>query len=219
MLTFDPNDPYPLLEPESHTYAEAQGHSAQVDAWLGIDPSRVERELKGAERQQLWIGLPVAAMMTPYAEIREILFRLAPQPGQTIIDLGAGYGRMGFVVATHYPLLKFIGYEFVPERVAEGNRGLLARNHRPPQIRLEEKDLLDPTFQPETAEYYFLYDYGTREAIQKTLEDLRELSRTRALTVIGRGRAARDAIEREHPLLSQVVAPLHFKHYSIYCSA
>ena len=51
-----------------------------------------------------------------------------------VVDLGAGYGRMGLVIAKHYPTLSFWGVEYVAERVAEGNRVFqlqkYARQHR-----------------------------------------------------------------------------------------
>lgn len=221
MLVFDPQDPFPLLKlPPEATYAQAQLHAAAVDQWLGLETERIEHELVARRTaqpdQQLWIGLPVQAMLTPYTELRAMLARLAPLPGQTIVDLGAGYGRMGLVIARHHPGVSFVGYEYVSERVNEGRRVIaeqLARNSR---IELSQADLAAPDFMPVAADTYFIYDYGTRAAIQKSLNDLREIARTRPLTVIGRGRASRDAIEREHPWLSQVRKPEHLGHYSIY---
>jgi hypothetical protein len=79
-------------------------------------------------------------------------------------------------------------------------------------------DLSDLAFRPLAAEFYFIYDYGTPRAISKTLEDLRVIAQRQAITVVGRGRSSRDAIEREQPWLSQVMKPEHHGHYSIYRS-
>lgn len=225
MLRFDSLDPYPLLlPPEEPPYVEAQVHSAEVDRWLGVETERIERELVARRakapppsEQQLWIGLPVQAMLTPYTELRAMLARLAPLPGQTVVDLGAGYGRMGLVIARHHLGLAFVGYEYVSERVDEGRRIIHAHSSRDEsRIELLQADLAASDFTPTSADYYFIYDYGTRAAIEKTLQDLRTLAQTRPITVIGRGRASRDAIEREHPWLSQIHAPEHCGHYSIY---
>lgn len=219
MIRFDPLAPYPLLPAESHTYAEAQVHAAEVDRWLGFEMEPIEGKLHagmpGYEGQQLWIGLPLQAMLTPYTELRSMLARLAPQAGQTVVDLGAGYGRMGFVVARHHPGVRFVGYEFVQERVTEGSGRLRAAGAEKTSILLQA-DLSDPAFVPPAADFYFIYDYGTRKAIQKTLEDLREIAATRPICVVGRGRASRDAIEQHHPWLSQVRE--HLGNYSIYRS-
>lgn len=217
-LAFDPRDPFPLLEERELAYAEAQEHAALADAWLDLRAEAVERTLpRGAlagTGQQLWLDLPVRGLLTPYVELRALLARLRPVPGSTVVDLGAGYGRLGFVVARHWPGVSFLGYEYVRERVAEGNRCLAAHGHA--LARLECVDLSAREFRPGAAGIYFLYDYGTRAAIEKTLQDLRHIARTLPLTVVGRGRASRDAIERRHPWLSQVVPPEHAPHASIY---
>jgi hypothetical protein len=234
MLRFDTADPYPLLSLEpgaGPTYAEEKEHAAQVDAWLGLEVERIEGQLV-AERQSLrspsrsigvdgrdqqdWIGLPPQSLLTPYTELRTLLHRLSPQANETIVDLGAGYGRMGFVLAEHYPDVNFIGYELVAARVEEGNLRLSERGHK--RAKLVECDLSTASFIPQEAEYYFLYDYGTREAIEKTLRDLRGIASRRPIQVVGRGRASRDAIELAHPWLSGVVTPEHYANYSIYRS-
>lgn len=219
-MEFEPADPFPWVPEDSHTYREAQAHSAQVDAWLGLRTAETEAlisERAGCPRDaQHWIGLPVQALLTPYTELRAMLERLRPQPGQWVVDLGAGYGRMGFVLARHFPSVRFLGYEVVPERVAEGKRVLAM--HCGPEIQLERVDLSRSDFSPAIADYYFIYDFGSRAAIEKTLGDLSVIARTRAIVVIGRGRASRDAIERQHPWLSAVLKPEHRKHYSIYRS-
>src|SRR5262245_35420767 len=103
MLQFDPADPFPLLPPDSHSYADAQAHSEQADAWLGLETARVESSIRRKYQElgleddpdhQLWIGLTTRSMLTPYTEFRALLSKLAPHPGQTVADLGAGYGRM-----------------------------------------------------------------------------------------------------------------------------
>lgn len=219
-LLFDPRDPYPLLDPASHTYAEAQAHAAEVDRWLGLDTAAVEASLPledlRATGQQLWLDLPVPAMLTPYTELRWLLTRLDPSRGSKVIDLGAGYGRLAFVIMRHHPGVSFLGYELVAARVEAARRVL--RTAPPSDIRLECADLAVANFAPAPADLYFLYDYGTRDAIEKTLEDLRHVARHRGITVAARGRASRDAIDHRHPWLSQVVRPEHHAHVSIYRS-
>jgi hypothetical protein len=221
MIPFNPLDPFPLLSPDSHTYGDAQKHSEAVDNWLGLDTSRVEAQIIedtfDDPTQQLWIGLAPKKLLTPYTEIRAFLDILKPPPGSTLVDLGAGYGRIGFVLTRHYPQVHFIGYEFVQQRVSEGMRCLAKFPHS--LSRLYQIDLQTPAFKPAAAELYFLYDFGTREAIEKILQDLKRIAASRSITVVGRGRASRDAIERNHPWLSQVCPPEHHAHSSIYRSS
>lgn len=224
MLRFDSADPFPLVVPEP-AYADAKAHAEQADRWLGLDTAGVEAGLRPVEGQRLWVGLPVQTMLTPYTELRAMLARVAPAPGQTVVDLGAGYGRMGFVIARHFRHVRFTGYEFAGARVEHGAAALRrfvggpGPTLSPPEdITLAEADLASPEFAPEEADFYFIYDYGTREAIEKTLQDLRGIAARRPITVIGRGRATRDAIERSHPWLSKVNAAEHCGNFSIYRS-
>lgn len=192
----------------------------ETDRRLGLRIDEVEAELRrrtvAPAGQELWLELPVRSLLTPYAELRELLARVAPPPGSTVVDLGAGYGRLAFVVGLDHPGVRFAGYEYVPERVAEANRALAP--HGWAHVTMVRADLAAPDFAPCPAGVYFIYDYGSRGAIEKTLADLRVIARTRALVVIGRGRACRDAIERRHPWLSQIVPPEHGPHASIYRS-
>lgn len=212
MLAFHASEPYPLIGLDGVSYTEIQMHSEAVDRWLGLRVEEVEYNLSkvgcrsrapgsAGEHQQLWFGLASRSLLTPYVEIRTLLAGLAPKSGSTVVDLGAGYGRMGFVVARHHPAVKFIGYEYVGERVNEARR-CLAKLDRS-SISMVHADLSAPGFSPEPADFYFMYDYGTQKAIEKTLHDLRRISKTRPITIIGRGRHCRMAIESRHYWLAK----------------
>lgn len=215
--TFNQEDPYPLLNMTDCTYREAQIHAAAVDDWLGLDTLKTEASLqnKNSDRE-LWIGLAPEALLTPYIEFRQILEKLRLRAGDTVIDFGAGYGRMGFVVSAHYPGVKFIGYELVSERVFEGDRCL--RQHNCTHAQLLCADIDSPDFVLPEAEAYFIYDFSHRTAIDRLLFRLQQLARRRSITVVARGRSSRDAIDHGMPWLSQVVTPEHFQNFSIYRS-
>lgn len=219
MFSFDPREPFPLIPESEQDYAAEQAHAARVDAWLGLATAATEKEVGAAPGQQNWAGLPIQALMTPYTEIRFILEQLAPAPGETLVDLGAAYGRVGFVMARHFPNTRFIGYELERVRVLEGQRCLRRFAAADGMVTLEAVDLEGAGFQMPFADYYFIYDYGTRSAIEKTLAELRQVALLRPIAVIGRGRRVRDLIEQGQPWLAQVVAPIHFDHFSIYRSA
>lgn len=223
MLPFDPLDPYPWVPENSVSYEEEKNHSRQVDAWLGFEIDQVEASLLSRNRTpegrsyEAWTGLCPQSLMTPYTELRRVLKDLAPEAGERLVDLGAAYGRLGFVLGTHYPEVEFLGYELVQERVEEANRRLSAWKF--PRVKLDQADLQSKGFQLVRADYYFLYDYGSPEAVTQTLMDLKKLAQTESITVVGRGRRSRDLIEKKHPWLSQVISPEHHPHYSIYRSS
>lgn len=215
MLRFDPNDPFPLLAPGSASYGEQKEHARAVDVWLGLRIAETEARIPDQiENQEHWKRLGPGTFLTPYTEIRAILELLQPQG--LVVDLGAGYGRMGFVLERHWPSASFLGYELVPERVEEGGR--VYREHGLQRARLKQADLADLAFEPAAARDYFLYDFGTQKAIGKCLLDLQEHARSAPIRVVGRGRGVRDEIERGHPWLTEIVAPIHRANYSLYQS-
>lgn len=220
MTPFDPRDPFPLIADADAFHEAGMAHAEEADRWLGLRTAEVEAELRARvsapEGQELWLTLPVRSLLTPYTELRALLARVAPPPGGTVVDLGAAYGRMAFVIGFHHPGVRFVGYEYVRERVGEANRALA--RHGFPDVTVAQVDLAAPGFAPCAADVYFMYDYGSRDAIEKTLCDLRVIARGRGITVVGRGRACRDAIERRHPWLADVVPPEHGAHASIYRS-
>lgn len=222
MWEFNQLDPFPLWPPlQPEQYAAAKRHAAAADAWLGLRVEKVEASILGPEGgpedgQERWLDRHPSIFLTPYVEFRAWLELLAPAPGAKIVDLGAGYGRLGFVMARHFPQTQFLGFEIVAERVKEG-ASALAR-FPAPNARLEVADLSSPTWSPPLAEIYFIYDYGSDASVSKTLEDLRKVGASQGITVVGRGRRVRDKIEREHPWLGSVHGPRHFAHYSIYRS-
>ena len=82
MIPFVPSDPFPLIT--NPPYQEEQEHAEKVDHWLGLNIGDVEELLaqKGCrsrargslrEEQNLWIGLAVKSLLTPYTETRSML--------------------------------------------------------------------------------------------------------------------------------------------------
>lgn len=199
--------------PEFHTYEEEKAFSARLDLEFGLRVTETERSLRdpqdGAQR---WIKQGADTFLTPYSEFWRMLQLIEPLSSDTVVDLGAGYGRLGFVLKD-FPGVHFLGYELVPERVEEGKRALEA--HGCVNARLVQADLTEVT--PASAPFYFIYDYGVRTAVEKTLADLREISLVRGITVVARGREVRDQIERQHPWLT-VVEPEQHGHFTIYRS-
>ncbi len=166
---------------------------------------------------QTWVGLDPQTLQTPYLELKEVCELLSPEAQQSIIDLGAGYGRMGLVLNALCPEVKFVGYEFVAERVNEGRR--IFAQHELNHAELYVQDLTDKHFVLPVADYYFLYDYGELAHIRRTLKQLEDLADRHSFKVVARGKGARSLIEYEHPWLSDVYTPIHRENFSIYSMA
>lgn len=214
MIEFSSLNPFPHYEAGSYSYLEAKEHATAVDQWLGFEIAGIEERLVSRSGQEIWQHLDAQAFQTPYLEIRTLLESLQLPSASKVIDLGCGYGRMAHVIGRHFPDLQFLGYEIVRERVSEGLRVLAGFSYL--NVQLSALDLTESS--PESADCYFLYDYGTVPAIEKTLQDLREISRSRPIQVVARGRASRFLIHKDNAWLSEVNPPRHFETFSIYQS-
>ena len=83
------------------------------------DESNKKQHYKGA---QTWIGLHPQVLQTPYCDIYQALLTAKDMNIEHVVDIGAGYGRVGVVLNALAKEAKFTGYEVVKERQAEGNR-------------------------------------------------------------------------------------------------
>ena len=206
--------------------------SPELDDYFGYNINQIENKLLESARairpsgtmdnfgealhqgHQTWVGLDPQTLNTPYSELIQLCHILNPAPGETLIDLGAGYGRMGLILNILYPGTTFIGYELVAERVEEGQRILSA--HSCDSGKLICQDLTDTSFILPDAHYYFLYDYGKVGHIRETLKQIEAKADTRSFKVIARGKGSRSLIEHEHPWLSDVHPVHHEENFSIY---
>jgi hypothetical protein len=203
MVKFERRDPFPLLK--TFTKSEALSHAADCDQWLGLRIDEIESRLASAGSgrpapsssgsvQQLWFGLAPRDLQTPYLELRALLNSLGSP--RTVVDLGAAYARIAFVIERHFSATSFIGFEYVGERVLEA-RAALAR-FGAMRSRIEHADLTSASVKIPAADVYFIYDYGTPSAIEKTLHDVRRVSAGREILIVARGRVCRYAIESRH---------------------
>lgn len=205
--------------------------SAEIDLAYGLNIEEIEKSLLLQARSlrpdgsmsnfgevlhgghQTWVGLDPQTLNTPYSELSAICDFLKPKDNELMVDLGAGYGRLGLVLQKQYPSVKFVGYELVRERVDEGNRVFEIEGCS--NARLFMQDLMKESFELPHAEYYFIYDFGKTEHIRKTMKQLEILADSHHFKVIARGKGSRSIIEHEHPWLTCLDVH-HEKNYSIY---
>lgn len=190
--------------------------SAEIDALLGFRVSLIEEALHkdGSRRppprgsgwkQELWLGLAIQNLQTPYPELRRWLEFLNPAQGAHWCDLGCAYARAAFLLARLRADMSFTGYEFVGERIAEARRVASLRGLGS-SIRLEHQDLCANGFAPPVADVYFIYDFGTPASIEKILGDLYAVGEKKRFALIARGVRVQNAIAQGHPWLREVDA-------------
>jgi len=151
---------------------------------------------------QSWVGLDVDTLQTPYADILKMLQMMKLKPFQTVVDLGAAYGRMGVVIGALYVKSFFIGHEYIKARVEEGNR--IFRNLDFNKCRLEVADLSKSDYVLPEADIFFIYDFGDVEHIQKILFKLQHLSKIRHLKIGVKGKFTKELISKFHPWMELV---------------
>lgn len=222
-LSFDPENPFPLLSPDAYSYAEAKFHASHADVFLGFQFLEEIGEwtspaigVNDPEAQESWSKLPIQTLQTPYVELRSALHAAGLQDSHLVIDLGCAYGRLAHVIGKHYPKSRFVGYEFVSERVHEAKRVLQKFAYKNAEIF--EQDLADKNFSVPLADLYFIYDFGSTSAIEKAFDEIKQHSRKQHVQVIARGRRTRHLIHQNHAWLCEIAKPQHFQNFSIYSS-
>ena len=146
------------------------------------DDSNKKQHYKGT---QTWIGLHPQALQTPYCDIYEALSLIKNLKIKHVVDIGAGYGRVGVVLSVLYPNAKFTGYEIVKQRQMEGNRVFKKLGVNNSEIEL--KNVLDLDFDLPEAEIYFIYDFSEQEDIFQVLQTLSLKTQNKIFYLITRG--------------------------------
>lgn len=173
--------------------------SSQIDRALGFRIKLIEEILRSNAKvlapetqfaqwgpvlhggAQTWIGLDFQILQTTYHDLKIVFEIIKPTPSDKIVDLGAGYGRIGIFLHYFYPQAEFLGLELVEERVSEGNRILKNLNSFNKKIIALDLSKIDEL--PE-GDIFFIYDFGSASHIKKILDLLKNTPK-RLLVVKG----------------------------------
>lgn len=149
------------------------------DRGMKFDPTRKERLYEGAG----------AGVQTSYGSLLIALDKIRPAQGARVIDLGSGYGRVGFVIGLLRPDIQFTGYEFVGHRV-ESAQSSAMRAGISDHVRFITQDLSDKEFVIPEAEVYYMYDPFTNDTYHHVFQRLKEIARDLPITIVTKGNAA-----------------------------
>lgn len=204
--------------------------SSEIDRTFGFRVTEIERlllsraleTLPGGDHHtwgarlhggnQTWVGLDPETIQTPYPELLRLCRKLPLKAGDRVMDLGAGYGRLGIVLHEFHPGVNFRGIEFVPERVNEAKRVYRELGMDPDVMSVG--DLTASDFFPEEAEHYFVYDFGKVPHIRNLLNQLSEIADRKKFTLTGRGKGIRSLIAHEFHWLTPVYEEENFSVYN-----
>lgn len=170
--------------------------------------------LKQGESQR-WFGLHPQTLQTPFSEILDFLLLLKKYHINKVIDLGAGYGRVGVVMQSIFPKASFIGHEIVAQRVEEGNR--IFQKLELDNCKLVNEDLLQLEGIP-NADLYFIYDFSEYEDVRKLLNIFSKKMYKDRFFIVARGEGIRSMIQLKYPEFWAAHGAIHSKKWSIYSS-
>ena len=129
-----------------------------------------------------------AGVQSGYSTMLTALRHLMPAEGASVVDLGSGYGRLGFVIGLLRPDLRFDGYEYVAHRT-EAARQIARKLALGPRVCFHTQDLVAEDFVIPAADIYYMYDPFSKDAYARVLARLVEVSRTQSIAIITKGNA------------------------------
>lgn len=160
-------------------------HQSKIDSLIdlasGIQTKKISQEIQRASRREFndkhqgeetYSFAGPELLLTPYSEILNLFQAVQLKGGESVVDLGAGFGRVGLALAARYPEVTSIGYEIVKDRIQEGAR-IAKEWGLDSQATLLEQNLADPHFKPKAADVYFAFNPVSGSTFDKILEDLR----------------------------------------------
>lgn len=188
----------PLLSVINHELTKRH-ISSQIDQDLGYRIKQIEEILQAKAKSlapeelfvqwgptlhggaQTWVGLDFQILQTTYHDLKTLFEAIKPMPSERIVDLGAGYGRVGVLLHHYYPKTEFLGIELVEERVKEANRIFKKLNGFNKKMLAFDLNAIDEL---PAGDIFFIYDFGSHSHIKKILEMLKHTPK-RLLVVKG----------------------------------
>lgn len=136
--------------------------------------------------ERIYQGSGVGVQSSYNTIIMALNFLRLPQNAR-LTDLGSGYGRVGLVITLLRPDIKFIGYEFVSNRVDLANSAVK-------KLGIEKQlfyhqDLSSPEFKIPDAEVYYLFDPFTQETYTHVIAQLNQVAAQRKIMIVTKGNA------------------------------
>ncbi len=156
------------------------------DDLFAVDYS-CDKNTKADSAERLYPGAG-ARVQSSYSSIIQNIARLEIPANAHIVDLGSGYGRLGWVLGILRPDIYFDGYEFVETRVRIANQ-IAARLGIYSKVNFHDQDLSSKHFQIPAADIYYLYDPFTESTYRHVFKQLAQLSLSKNFRLLTKGHA------------------------------
>lgn len=164
-----------------------KNNSARIDRLVGYKATTIEKALVNEfipyymyndgfksrflyEGNQVWIGLHPQVLQTNYNDLCLVFEHLKEYAIETVVDIGAAYGRVGLVMSSYLPLATFKGYEILEQRADEANR--IYRNFDLEKCHVYTENVMLSEFGLPEADVYFIYDFGEMKDVSDFFDRL-----------------------------------------------
>lgn len=158
-----------------------------------------------ATEERIYEGSGVGVQSSYSTILLALRYLKIPQKAR-FVDLGSGYGRVGFVIGLMRPDIQFHGYEFVDYRVDMTKKISEAFNMQD-RVHFYHQDLSLNNFKIPEAEVYYMYDPFTDATYAHIIEQLNTIGAKKPIVIITKGNAREyfmTAIQRKHWSAPQV---------------
>lgn len=164
---------------------------ALVDRIIGykylskIESTRKDPLLPSKQGKAKWSKKsPVDGYSSSYRDIKEILKVSGMKDGDTFVDIGSSFGRVGCVIGANFPSTQFSGYEIVPERVAEAQR--IADFLQLDNVNYFHVDVSADNFETPEADWFFFCDPLDDEELTHILQKIHNRVSNREVRLIAK---------------------------------
>ncbi len=172
-----PSDASRGVEEIDLSILEDREFDALVDRIIGykylskIESTRKDQPLLSKQGEAKWSKKsPVDGYSSSYRDIKEILKVSGMKDGDSFVDIGSSFGRVGCVIGANFPNTQFSGYEIVPERVAEAQR--IADFLQLDNVNYFHADVSADHFEIPEADWFFFCDPLDGDELAYTLQKI-----------------------------------------------
>ena len=151
-----------------------------------IENVRKDRMLESSSLDEASWSQPTSpdGYSSSYRPIKAILKASGMKDGDTFVDIGSSYGRVGCTVGVNFPNSRFLGFEIVRERVTEAQRvaDFLQLHH----VIYYHADVTADDFTIPEADWFFFFNPLNKEALVRILEKIYHSKGNREIHLIAK---------------------------------
>lgn len=159
-----------------------------LDSTLGIDYSSESQMPSDAFNKERIFAGSAESVQSSYSTIFSALREMNPKAGSHLIDLGCGFGRLGFVIGLHRPDMQFTGYEYVDHRI-QNAKGCAKQLNLEQNVHFHTQDLSDSNFKLPVADIYYMYDPFSADTYKFILNQMLPISKDHPIMIATKGNA------------------------------